>query len=431
MVFKVTFYYAIAAIAAFSTLSLPVYVAANQSGCISSYDAKTDYFPDKVQVKYNPGFEISYKNNAKYVSNKISGETYVLYQCGSSIPDDAKATPADSLQVGGWTKLMAVPGTKVALDSAPASAIIEMLGLQDSVAGAYKFFTVTSACMQKRLAELPRVEQTYGTPNARRRRSNDRLGNSLVRRVSYDLAKDDLQWTFTTYGMSDPKSVAVNPENAADMLGKAEWIKFVAAFFNKEAEANKLFSQIENNYNSIKKTAPKTEKTVGIARYNKVANGTIVSWTIDQPQQWLVQGISDAGMKAHSGDTATFSDVNDFYKAVSAWDVLIDTSIEPLPHGGATIPQWENISNGYKFGSSKSAQSLPFVKANAIYRSDLISSYQNATDYNEHLQIQSDNLLGDLVKIAKTASGADDTKWYRNLPNKVSVDWISSSDCKN
>ncbi|KAJ1811249.1 hypothetical protein LPJ75_004130 [Coemansia sp. RSA 2598] len=430
MVFKVSFY-AIAAIAAFSSLSLPVSVMANQSGCVSSFDAKKDYFPDKVHVKYNPGFEITYKNNAKYISNKISGETYVLHQCGTPVPDDAKATPADSLQVGDWTKVMAVPGTKVVLDSAPASAIIEMLGTQDSVAGSYKFFAVTSACMQKKLSELPHVEQTYGTPAARRRRSSG-LGNSLVRRVSYDLSKDGLQWTFTTYGMSDPRSVAINPENAADMLGKAEWIKFVAAFYNKEAEADKLFSQIEASYNAIKKAAPKTEKTVGMARYNKVANGTIVSWTVDQPQQWLVQGIADAGMKAHSGDTATYSDIDDFYKAVSGWDVLIDTSIEPLPRGGATIPQWENISGGYKFGSNKSAaESLPFFKANAIYRSDLISSYQNATDYNEHLQVQPNDLLDDLVKIAKASSGADDTKWYRNMPNEVSVNWVSPSECKN
>ncbi|KAJ2636889.1 hypothetical protein GGF40_002729 [Coemansia sp. RSA 1286] len=429
MGFKISFY-TIAAVAVMSALSMPASVVANQSDCASSYDAKTDYFPDKVQVKYNSGFEITYKNNAKYISNKISGETYVLHQCGTPVPDDAKATPANSLQVGDWTKVMAVPATKVALDSAPASAIIEKLNAQDSVAASYKFFAVTSACMQKELADLPRVEQTYGTPSARRRRSNS-MGNSLVRRVSYDLSKDDLQWTFTTYGMSDPRSVAVNPESATDMLGKAEWIKFVAAFYNKEADAEKLFDQIESRYNSIKKSAPKTEKTVGMARYNKVANGTIVSWTIDQPQQWLVQGIADAGMKAHSGDTATYSDVNDFYKAVSGWDVLIDTSIEPLPHGGATIPQWENISNGYKFGSDKTVESLPFFKASAIYRSDLISSYQNATDYNEHLQVQPDDLLDDLVKIAKADSGADDTKWYRNLPNKVSVDWVSSSDCKN
>lgn len=35
-------------------------------------------------------------------------------------------------------------------------------------------------------------------------------------------------------------------------LGKAEWIKFVSLFFNKEKEAEKIFSEIESEYNHVK-----------------------------------------------------------------------------------------------------------------------------------------------------------------------------------
>src|SRR5690606_20297938 len=35
-------------------------------------------------------------------------------------------------------------------------------------------------------------------------------------------------------------------------LGKAEWLKFFGAFFNKDAEAEKLFSEIETEYNKTK-----------------------------------------------------------------------------------------------------------------------------------------------------------------------------------
>ncbi|KAJ1722552.1 hypothetical protein LPJ53_003049 [Coemansia erecta] len=431
MISRISLY--IVAASVFSALTLPVTVLANQSDCVSSYNSKTDYFPDKVQAKYNSGFDITYKNNAKYIRNNISGETYVVYQCGTPVPDDANPTPANSLQVGDWTKVMAVPGSKVVLDSAPASAIVELLSMQDTVAATYKYFAITSACMQKDIASLPRVEQNFGTPDSRRRRrsAGTSSSGSLVRRVSYDITKDGLQWTFTTYGMSDPHSIAVNPESAKDMLGKAEWIKFVAAFYNKEAEANKLFDQIEASYNSAKGSATKGSKTVGIARYNKVANGTVTGWSIDQLQPWLVQGIEDAGMKAYSGDSASFKNVDDFYTAVKDWDVLIDNSIEPLSHGGATIPQWNNLLDGYKFDSDKSYKSLPFLSSNAIYRSDLISSYDNATDYNEHLQIQPDVLLQDLIKISKASSGAKDTTWYRNMPAQESVKWVSANDCKN
>ncbi|KAJ2310835.1 hypothetical protein IWW52_005302 [Coemansia sp. RSA 2704] len=396
--------------------------AANESGCVASFDASKDYFPDKVEVKYGAGFDIEYKNNVKYIRNKISGENYVLHQCGTPAPADASATPADSLQVGNWTKVAAIPGSKVVLDSAPASAIIEQLGLQDAVAASYKFFQVTSPCMQKRLDGLPRIQQSFGSQHRR----------GLVRRVAYDLANSDLQWTFTTYGMNDPRSFALNPESSSDMLGKAEWIKFVAAFFNKEAEANKIFADIETRYAAAKQqlSAQKSQRTVGFARYNKVANGTVVSWTIDPPQVWVVQGLADAGLSAHTGKMQAFSSVADFYQAAADWDVLIDVSLEPLPHGGATIPLWQNLLDGYAFGANAkgSAKDLAFLKTSSVYRSDLISSLQNATDYNEHLQVQPDALLEDFGKLAM---GATDAKWYRNLPHQVQVDWRSPGDCTN
>ncbi|KAJ2892075.1 hypothetical protein GGI21_005691 [Coemansia aciculifera] len=220
------------------------------------------------------------------------------------------------------------------------------------------------------------------------------------------------------------------------MLGKAEWIKFVAAFYNKEAEANSIFDGIESRYNALKATASSgssaTAKTIGLARYNKVANGTVLGWSIDQVQPWLAQGLADAGLRAYSGDTTSFRSASDFYKAISNWDILIDTSGEPLPHGGATIPEWNNLVSGYGFASSSGrdfVKTLPAVSDSAIYRSDLISSYQNATDYNEHLQIQADVLLGDFIKLASSTSGTKDTTWYRNLPKNVGVNWVSAANC--
>ncbi|KAI7828271.1 hypothetical protein BX661DRAFT_170721 [Kickxella alabastrina] len=129
---------------------------------------------------------------------------------------------------------------------------------------------------------------------------------------------------------------------------------------------------------------------------------------------------------------ASFKSVDGFYKAVSGWDILIDLSSEPLTHGGATIPEWSNLAEGYKFSTSnKVAKSLPFFASNSIHRPDLISSYQNATDFSEHLQVQSDSLLSDFFKLATASFGAKDTKWYCNIPRKVAVHWVLSGNCKN
>ncbi|KAI7833894.1 hypothetical protein BX661DRAFT_203492 [Kickxella alabastrina] len=146
----------------------------------------------------------------------------------------------------------------------------------------------------------------------------------------------------------------------------------------------------------------------------------------------IAQGLADVGLNVHSGGMTSFKSVDDFYEAVSGWDILIDLSSEPLPHGGATIPEWSNLVEGYKFSiNNKVAKSLPFFASNSIYRSDLISSYQNATDFSEHLQVQPDDLLSDFVKLATGSLGAKDTKWFRNIPGKVPVHWVSPADCKN
>ena len=41
-------------------------------------------------------------------------------------------------------------------------------------------------------------------------------------------------------------------------MGRAEWIKFIAAFFDKNELANTIFNQIETDYNHVKKLAAKT-----------------------------------------------------------------------------------------------------------------------------------------------------------------------------
>src|SRR6185436_12682888 len=42
-------------------------------------------------------------------------------------------------------------------------------------------------------------------------------------------------------------------------LGRAEWIKFTAAFFNREAEANRLFDRIAARYEELAALARKVE----------------------------------------------------------------------------------------------------------------------------------------------------------------------------
>lgn len=76
-------------------------------------------------------------------------------------------------------------------------------------------------------------------------------------------------------------------------LGKAEWIKFFAAFYNKEALANKLFSEIKTAYLNAKKLALKAKNKPTVlsgAMYKDI-------WYLPQGKSWAAQFIADANGK--------------------------------------------------------------------------------------------------------------------------------------
>jgi iron complex transport system substrate-binding protein len=73
-------------------------------------------------------------------------------------------------------------------------------------------------------------------------------------------------------------------------LGKAEWIKFFGALYDKEAEADRIFSEIERDYNSAKELAAKVNATPTVlsgAMYRDI-------WYLPQGDSWAAQFIADA-----------------------------------------------------------------------------------------------------------------------------------------
>ena len=74
-------------------------------------------------------------------------------------------------------------------------------------------------------------------------------------------------------------------------LGRAEWIKFVAAFFDKEAEADSIFSLIEQRYNEIKALASRVEQKPSVMSGSNF-RGT---WYMPGGQSFMARLFADAG----------------------------------------------------------------------------------------------------------------------------------------
>ncbi|WP_108422969.1 ABC transporter substrate-binding protein [Flagellimonas amoyensis] len=82
-------------------------------------------------------------------------------------------------------------------------------------------------------------------------------------------------------------------------LGKAEWIKFFAPFFQKEQQADRIFNDIETSYQQAKQLAQKaTEKPT-------VLTGGLYKdvWYVAGGQSWMAQFLNDANADYLWADT--------------------------------------------------------------------------------------------------------------------------------
>jgi iron complex transport system substrate-binding protein len=74
-------------------------------------------------------------------------------------------------------------------------------------------------------------------------------------------------------------------------LGRSEWIKFTAAFFDKQNEATEIFDRISNEYNRLTNMAKRTED-----RPTVVANAPFGGvWHVPGGRSYTARSIADAG----------------------------------------------------------------------------------------------------------------------------------------
>ncbi|KAI9290860.1 hypothetical protein K502DRAFT_368900, partial [Neoconidiobolus thromboides FSU 785] len=203
------------------------YINSSISGVIECNSTnENDYFSNikpttngsKAKLGNISGFSIEYFSTYKIIKDNINQRTYVLYCAGTKVP----VIEADIC--------FSLPLTKVTVkDTArPAVAWLEMLGLRDvitSILGETE--KITSPCVSKNIKEgkITKVDKQPSDSQLlfiKNSRDTYEEGNIVV----------PLNFYNEEYGP----------------LQKAQWIMFIAAFFNKEIVA-------ENIYDAIKKSA--------------------------------------------------------------------------------------------------------------------------------------------------------------------------------
>eukprot|EP00434_Breviolum_minutum_P028468 symbB.v1.2.025185.t1/scaffold2422.1/size79552/5 len=211
------------------------------SSDISLFTSKMSGFPasDVVAAESDVTaanlISFAYGNHFKVISEELSKEQYVLTQCGLSQPTDAEI---DALMPGtGYQrKHFTIPLQKVTVASTTILTFLDLLNVEDRVAYLDSF--ATGACWQKANSCGGTLESSFGNATLREQHLN------TVDAVFMDCGSD------CSNVNAQGNAVHFPATKESGNLHSAEYIKFLAAFFNLEAVANNEFQKTVTAYTS-------------------------------------------------------------------------------------------------------------------------------------------------------------------------------------
>ena len=254
--------------------------------CVTDYDAEVDYFPDEVEIVDAENFSVEYFNNYKVVtvSDAYDGASefnYVLVQCGTPAPS-AEDFPAD-------TQFVDIPVGDVITLSTTQLPTLTQLGLIDHLVGVDSFDYINTEEALTRI-EAGEVEAVG---------FSSEINVELVLSLEPDMV---LTYGFDPATDAHPVLLDAGIFTALDAswrelspLGRAEWIKFTALFYNVESEANTVYTDIKTQYQDAQQlalsVAEEDHPTVLINSFLGYAD----AWFIPGDDTYVGQLVRDAG----------------------------------------------------------------------------------------------------------------------------------------
>ncbi|MDZ4766007.1 MAG: ABC transporter substrate-binding protein [Chloroflexota bacterium] len=352
------------------------------AACVAAYDPSVDYFPDKTEIEYADNLSIEYFNNYKLVtvSSAWTGATddftYALVQCGTPAPDGY--APEQIIEIPA-TRALALSTTYL-----PHFVALDML---DRLIGVDSFLYINTPAVQEKVAADSLIEVGSGSS----------INIEIVLASEADLVM--------TYGSGAPEydahpaliEAGVPVVLSADWtetspLGRAEWIKFTAAFFNAEADANAEFDAIAGEYESLVALAASVEEQPSVLWSAYTTWGE--AWFISGGQSYIGQLLRDAGAIQVLGDAPEV--VNEVGSVPFSFEVVYEAGLNAdvwFP-GVYAVPTLNDlIAQDERYGD------LASVQRGAVYNNDARVNENGGVDYFETGVTNPQIILADLIAI--------------------------------
>lgn len=208
------------------------------TGCLETYDSAIDYFPEKAQVRHAQGFTLRYFKHYKVLevlkpwpgANKTF--RYVLVQCGAPAPEGFSDA-----------QIITIPVQRIAVMSTTHLPHLTLLNELDSLVAVSDFKNVNTPAVRHKIAAGELIDIGHG-PVLNTEILLD-LRPDLVMVVGHLQPQDKTYSTLQKAGVH----VAANAESVeSSLLGRSEWLKFTAAFFNKDGLAQRRYAEIVQQF---------------------------------------------------------------------------------------------------------------------------------------------------------------------------------------
>jgi iron complex transport system substrate-binding protein len=326
-------------------------------------------------LRYAKGFKISKVGSSKRVEitypykGATSGYTYLLVPKGTTPPKH----DAD-------VKVIFTPLDRIVCTSTTHIPLLDYLNISDKLVG-FPTHDYISSEKTRKLIDAGKVEEL----GADKGMNIEKLAVLKPEAVMSYTMTADLGQLKKVQELGIP--VILNAEYLEEHpLGRAEWIKFMALFFDKEKEADIVFAMIEKNYLETRKLAGKA------ANKPTVLSGVLYgdAWFMPGGQNYAARLINDAGADYlwSSDSTKGFLQLSfeSVYEKAHAADVWIGVA------SFATLEEIKNADERYtKFNPYQLRQ---------VYTYNARKGAKGGSEFLELGYLRPDIILKDLVKIA-------------------------------
>ncbi|CAE7817362.1 unnamed protein product [Symbiodinium sp. CCMP2592] len=377
---------------------------------------------------------ISYGQSFKIVTERFSKEQYVLTHCGMSQPSTAELDALVPLEAGYQRKFLTIPLQRVIAGGTTVLGFLRRLGVQDRVSHIDQ--SATGPCWQKALSCNASFESSWG-------------GNATLRTLQMETADAVFMDCSGDCAALRAQQNAVHFPATKDNgnLHTAEYIKFIAAFFNLEAAANQFFDATVAAYtaNAGQSNGPKVAwieyNTWGALPSYRVSMATYRAQMVDgaggrmvNASDLLAQGMAvrdivasnpAAGkvyiLEINASETTAATVAQTLMNALSDVDIVVDETYAPTPR----TYTFTSFLTGFHLTESSN---LKFVKDRMVLRWDGTLSESDGLDWFESRVSSPDWAVEGLARYVKNDTSKQQ-KYFRNIATGEMPVVILASQC--